>query len=73
MFKCMTCGGKGWWWEEEEYWAQWKQECPVCNGTGKVCFGQWFWDNAPAEWVEFVGDILDWLHPQKQSPPAKAE
>lgn len=61
LFTCETCDGKGGWYED--YGLDWSypmpwQDCPMCDGIGKVGFWEWFWCNAPVRLVEWVGDTF---------------
>lgn len=58
--KCPCCEGKKGWDENFGEGTHIWQGCPVCETTGKAPFMVWFWDKAPVELVEIVGDILMW-------------
>ena len=57
--KCNICDGEGGWYENYDMdWTNIHEECPYCNGTGRMSFSQWFWENAPVRFVEWYGDTF---------------
>jgi hypothetical protein len=58
LFKCWTCNGEGGWQDYVDVWKLPYQKCPICDGTGKITFMEWFWEHAPVRLVEWVGDTF---------------
>ena len=34
--KCPYCQGNGYHWQEDEWQERYKQECPICKGSGRL-------------------------------------
>jgi len=67
--KCRLCKGKGGWSEDFGEGTILREECPPCNGTGRIGLFYWlrwaFWDHAPEWFFEWWAETF---HAGKEKP-----